>query len=107
MRDVGGHAWGVHIEVTRGRVGLEAWYDWMETSFDFSGRRRRWDLLNVADVCGVAMVARLERVVGGVSSSADGVKGGEDVCIVPCGACQGRMVVVGVGSRVRGPLRGR
>jgi len=78
---IGGHDCVFHIELRRGRVGLDSWYAWMETSFDLRGRRRRWDLLRVWEVCGVAtMAGPLGRVGRGVGA-AEGVAEGEDVCI--------------------------
>jgi len=75
---IGGHDSVFHIEWTRGRVGLDSWYAWMETSLDLTGRRRRWDLLRVWEVCGVAtMAGALGRGVG----TAEGVPEGDDVCM--------------------------
>jgi hypothetical protein len=76
---VGGQCGVDQTELTRGRVGFNSWYVWMETSLDFNGRRRRCDLLRVCEVCGVVMVVRLEGTAG--VRRAEGVMGGEDVYI--------------------------
>jgi len=81
VRIVGGHECVVHIEWTRGSVGLDSWYACMETSLDLRGRRRRWDLLRAWEVCGVARRAGPLGRVGWGAGTADGVAGEDDICM--------------------------